>query len=339
MVGPKKGYRKFDGKTYTLGWFWGILPRSMVTPDARAKRLRELGVNARVVKGKGWSAIYVRMPRQNNARRRPKTYNHTDKPNQRILVGCETSGVVRDAFLQAGHDVWSCDIEPADSPSLRHIQEDVLKVLDDQHWDIAILHPPCTYLCSSGLHWNTRPGYEDRQQKTEMALDFVRELLDADVDQICLENPVGCISTQIRKPDQYIQPYEFGEDASKKTGLWLKDLPLLQPTSQVEPRMVGGLPRWGNQADSGQGKLWPSADRSKIRAKTYPGIASAMAGQWAVPEGYVDYGTPQPYGFGNYGPRKGLDIEAPKEPPLADAAAARAARQRAARLGLTVRRR
>ena len=167
---------------------------------------------------------------------------------------------------------------------------------------MGIFHPPCQYLSSSGLHWNQRPGYEERSQKTEEALDFVRELLAADINEICLENPVGRISTQIRPPDQYIQPHEFGHDASKKTGLWLKNLPPLEPTRNVEPRMVGRLPRWANQADSGQGLLWPSANRSKIRAKTYEGIAAAMARQWGVPEGYVDYGKPQPYGFGNYGP-------------------------------------
>lgn len=141
-----------------------------------------------------------------------------------------------------------------------------------------IAHPDCTYLCSSGLHWNKRvPG---RQAMTEKALDFVRELLDAPIPRIALENPVGCISTRIRPPDQFIQPYEYGHDASKRTGLWLKNLPLLQPTRYVEPRIVNGRPRWGNQTDSGQNKLGPSEDRWKERARTYSGWAAAMADQW-----------------------------------------------------------
>ena len=261
-----------------------------VAEVVRAKTNR----NARVIANSKGFRIYVG---------NKNIYNHTEKERQRILIGCESSGVVRDAFRNAGHDAWSCDITPPDTDSNYHIQEDVFKVLEeDTNWDIGIFHPPCTYLSSSGLHWNKRPGYEDRQQKTDEALEFVDGLLNADIDEICLENPVGAISTQIRKPDQYVQPYEFGDDASKKTGLWLKNLPLLKPTNRIEPRMVDGLPRWKNQADSGQGLLWPSADRSKIRSKTYGGIAAAMTSQWVVPFGYVDYGTPQPFGFGNYGP-------------------------------------
>lgn len=145
-------------------------------------------------------------------------------------------------------------------------------------WDLLIAHPPCTYLCSSGLHWNKRvPG---RQKQTDEALDFVRALLDAPVERIALENPVGCISSQIRKPDQFIQPYEYGEDASKRTCLWLKNLPPLQPTKFIEPRLVNGKKRWGNQTDSGQNKLGPSDDRWKIRSMTYQGWADAMAEQW-----------------------------------------------------------
>jgi hypothetical protein len=141
-----------------------------------------------------------------------------------------------------------------------------------------IAHPPCTYLCSSGLHWNKRrPG---RAEETEKALEFVRRLLDAPMPRIALENPVGCISTRIRPYDQAIQPYQFGHDASKKTCLWLKNLPPLRPTKMVEPRMVNGKPRWGNQTDSGQNKLPPSADRWAIRSETYQGIAQAMAEQW-----------------------------------------------------------
>ena len=141
-----------------------------------------------------------------------------------------------------------------------------------------VAHPPCTYLCSSGLHWNKRvPG---RQAQTEEALLFVQALMNAPIERIAIENPVGCISTRIRKPDQTIQPYQFGEDASKATCLWLKNLPLLKPTSFIPPRRVNGRPRWGNQTDSGQNKLPPSADRWAIRSMTYQGIADAIASQW-----------------------------------------------------------
>ena len=158
-----------------------------------------------------------------------------------------------------------------------HIQGDVLEVID-QDWDMMIAHPPCTYLSSSGMHWTTR-GLRD-PELTEDALAFVRKLLDADIEKIAVENPVGAISTRIRKPDQYIHPYQFGDDASKKTGLWLKGLPCLIPTNYIEPRMVGGKPRWSNQTDSGQNRLGPSQDRWKQRSKTYQGIALAMANQW-----------------------------------------------------------
>jgi hypothetical protein len=196
----------------------------------------------------------------------------------RVLVACEFSGTVRDAFLRAGHYALSCDLLPCESDvSGDHYQGDVLDILDHD-WDLMIAHPPCTYLCSSGLHWNKRrPG---RAEETEKALEFVRRLLDAPIPRIALENPVGCISTRIRPYDQAIQPYQFGHDASKKTCLWLKNLPPLRPTKMVEPRMVNGKPRWGNQTDSGQNKLPPSADRWAIRSETYQGIAQAMAEQW-----------------------------------------------------------
>lgn len=193
----------------------------------------------------------------------------------RVLVGCEHSGVVRDAFLRAGHDAVSCDLLPTETPG-PHIQGDVLLALREP-WDLFIVHPDCTYLCSSGLHWNGRGrGWE----KTEAALEFVRQLLNANVKRICLENPVGCIGTRIRPATQYIHPYQFGHDASKRTGLWLKGLPKLQPTQYVAPRMVGGKPRWANQTDGGQNREPPHEDRWKIRAKTYAGIATAMAEQW-----------------------------------------------------------
>ena len=194
----------------------------------------------------------------------------------KVLIACEFSGVVRDAFAARGNDAWSCDLLPTSNPG-QHIQGDVLSVLD-QGWDLMIAHPNCQYLCSSGLHWNRR--VEGRDLKTQDALAFVRELMLAPIDKICIENPVGRIGTAIRKADQYIQPHEYGHDASKKTGLWLKNLPLLTHTKNIPPRIVGGKKRWANQTDSGQNKLAPSTDRWKLRAQTYTGIAEAMAGQW-----------------------------------------------------------
>ena len=196
----------------------------------------------------------------------------------KILVACEYSGTVRDAFIRAGYDAMSCDLLPTDAPG-PHYQGSVLDILSNG-WDLMIAHPPCTYLCSSGLHWNRRRP--ERAQQTEDALLFVRQLLDAPIPMIALENPIGCISTRIRKPDQTIQPWQYGHDASKATCLWLKGLPLLRPTDFVAPRAVNGKSRWGNQTDSGQNKLPPSADRWKIRSETYPGIADAMARQWSI---------------------------------------------------------
>ena len=194
------------------------------------------------------------------------------------MIACEFSGTVRDAFASRGHDAWSCDLLPTEKPG-QHIQGDVLEVLDEG-WDLMIAHPPCTYLALSGLHWNNRiPG---RREKHDAALDFVRALLSANVPKIALENPVGAISRHIRKPDQLIQPWQFGHDASKLTCLWLKGLPRLRPTRVVPPpaRQANGSPRYSNQTASGQNKLGPSPDRWKLRSLTYPGIAEAMAEQW-----------------------------------------------------------
>ena len=194
----------------------------------------------------------------------------------RVLVACEYSGTVRDAFRALGHDAMSCDLLPTDRPG-PHYQGDVFDVIG-QGWDLMIAHPPCTYLCSSGLHWNKR--YPDRAQKTADALAFVQRLMDAPVSRIAIENPIGRIGTAICKADQIIQPYQFGHDASKQTALWLKGLPLLTPTQLIAPRLVAGKPRWANQTDSGQNRLSPSLDRWKIRSTTYQGIADAMADQW-----------------------------------------------------------
>lgn len=199
----------------------------------------------------------------------------------RVLVACEFSGVVRDAFIRQGHDAMSCDFLPTESPGPHH-QGDVLQILD-RGWDLMIAHPPCTYLCSSGLHWNKRvPG---RDELTHEAMLFVLNLMgdgfvDNPIPRIALENPIGRISTAYRKPDQIIQPYMFGDDASKSTCLWLKNLPPLEPTTYIEPRIVNGKKRWSNQTDSGQNKLAPSETRWKERSVTYSGIAEAMASQW-----------------------------------------------------------
>lgn len=194
----------------------------------------------------------------------------------KVLVACEYSGTVRDAFIAAGHYALSCDLLPTDAPG-PHYEGDVRDIIN-AGWDLMVAHPPCTYLSVSGMHWTTR-GLRD-PQLTEDALAFVRLLMDAPIPRICIENPVSVISSRIRKPDQIVQPYEYGHDASKKTCLWLKGLSLLVPTQHVEPRIVNGKKRWGNQCDSGQNKLAPSDDRWKIRSQTYAGIAKAMAAQW-----------------------------------------------------------
>lgn len=191
----------------------------------------------------------------------------------RVLVACEFSGVVRDAFIRQGHDAVSCDLLDTEVEG-PHIKGDVLEVLDDG-WDMMIAHPPCTYLCSSGLHWNKRRP--ERQQKTEEALEFVEALLSAPIPLIALENPIGCISTRIRPYDQKIQPWQFGHDASKGTCLWLDNLDPLLPTNVLTLPECG---HWANQTPSGQNKLGPSANRWALRSITYAGIAEAMANQW-----------------------------------------------------------
>lgn len=191
----------------------------------------------------------------------------------RVLVACEYSGTVREAFRALGHDAWSCDLLPTDNPG-PHVQGDVLVLLGDG-WDLMIAHPPCTYLASSGLHWNKRRP--ERAAQTEQALAFVLALANAPIARIAIENPIGALSSRWRKPDQIIQPWQHGEDASKATCLWLKGLPPLQSTNVLPG---GAKARRGNQTPSGQNKLGPSPDRWKIRSKTYQGIADAMAAQW-----------------------------------------------------------
>jgi hypothetical protein len=192
----------------------------------------------------------------------------------KVLVACEYSGRVRDAFIARGHDAMSCDLLPTDATG-PHYQGDVFDIINDG-WDLMIAHPPCTYLSVSDMHWTTR-GLRD-PQLTEDALAFVQRLMDAPIERIAVENPISIISSRIRKPDQIIQPWWFGHDASKKTCLWLKNLPLLTPTDMLPG---DAKTRRGNQTASGQNKLPPSKDRWKIRSETYQGIADAMAAQWS----------------------------------------------------------
>jgi site-specific DNA-cytosine methylase len=170
----------------------------------------------------------------------------------------------------------SCDLLDTLVPG-PHLKGDVRTFIGWAGWDMMIAHPPCTDIAVSGSRYFKEKIEDGRQQR---ALDFVRALMDAPIERICIENPVSVISTKIRKPDQIIQPYEYGHSASKRTCLWLKNLPLLQGTNRVPGRFVGGIERWDNQTDTGQNRLGPSEDRAEIRSLTYHGIANAMAEQW-----------------------------------------------------------
>ena len=196
-----------------------------------------------------------------------------------VLIACEYSGVVRTAFRKRGHNAWSCDLLPADDGSEFHFQRDVLELLPVENdeggpfWDLMIAHPPCTHLAVSGARW-----FKDKEKEQEEALEFVRKLGDAPIGRIAIENPVSIISSRIRKPDQIVQPWMFGDEATKTTCLWLKGLPKLEPTNIVGKgerhvtKSGKSLPKWYN--------LPPSADRGKIRSKTFQGFADAMASQW-----------------------------------------------------------
>lgn len=190
----------------------------------------------------------------------------------RVLVACEFSGIVRNAFTDVGCYAVSCDLLPSETQG-NHYQGDVRDLLLHTYdWDLIVAFPPCTHLASSGARW-----WRDKQAEQAEALAFVRLLLDAPAPMIALENPVGRISTAIRKPDQIIQPWQFGHPESKTTCLWLKNLPPLVPTHVLDKPASG---RWQNQTPSGQNKLGPSDDRWKLRSLTYAGIAKAMADQW-----------------------------------------------------------
>ena len=193
----------------------------------------------------------------------------------KVLVACEYSGIVRDAFTSKGHDAWSCDILPTESPG-NHFQGDILEHLD-KGWDIMIAHPPCTHLAVSGARWFTE-GRKPWSLQIE-ALDFVRKLLAAPINKIALENPVSVISTKIRKPNQIIQPFEYGHDVSKKTCLWLKNLPNLKPTKIVKPDIIEKNGYKMSRHHWETFKL-PSKIRGKVRSRFYEGIANAMVDQW-----------------------------------------------------------
>lgn len=182
----------------------------------------------------------------------------------KVLIACEFSGIVRDAFAAIGHNAWSCDLLPSERPG-NHLQGDVRDAISS-NWDLMVAHPPCTHLAVSGARW-----FKGKQKEQAEALDFVRLLLDAPVPRIALENPVSIISSRIRKPDQVIQPWMFGHPEVKATCLWLKGLPKLVATEVVEGR------------EARVHRMPPGPDRWKNRSRTLPGIAAAMASQWGSP--------------------------------------------------------
>lgn len=200
----------------------------------------------------------------------------------KVLIACEYSGIVRDAFAKKGHDAWSCDLEPSEASGNHLIIDNDMHLKDvlyEQDWDLVIGHPPCQRLTNSVIWYIKKHGlYEE----VRTASIFFNMILNCPAKKVCIENPIqhGLARNYIRKYDQIIQPHQFYEDASKATCLWLKGLPPLQRTKDYPPRIVNGKRRWSNQTDGGWNKLPPSEDRSKERARTYPGIAKAMANQW-----------------------------------------------------------
>ena len=213
--------------------------------------------------------------------------NYMIRYMKRVLVACEESQVVTKAFRELGHEAYSCDILPCSGGHPEwHFQQDVFEVIDNHDWDLMIAHPPCTYLTVSGNRWFTNKDgsrNEDRYHKRDEALDVIRKLMDADVKQIAIEDPVGFISTFIRKPDQTIQPYMFGDEASKKTCLWLKNLPVLEATKMVSKGQrtyfKSGKSHLKWYADALSNAKTPQ-ERRTLRSKTFPGIAKAIAEQW-----------------------------------------------------------
>jgi len=205
----------------------------------------------------------------------------------KIIVGMETSNQISKRFRDKGHYVLSCDFLPNDEDQTNHYQGDIFDVLDD-NWDLGIFHPTCTYLTSANTYIKRGCSKYTAAEAVILqrdAVEFFLNLVDKTkhIPKTVFENHIGIMSRLYRKPDQIIQPYQFGEDASKATCLWLKGLPLLKETKYIEPRIINGLKRWGNQTDSGQNRLAPSADRWKERSKTYAGIAEAIANQYSEP--------------------------------------------------------
>jgi hypothetical protein len=200
----------------------------------------------------------------------------------KVLIACEFSGTVRDAFTKLGHDAWSCDLEPTETPG-NHYQGDVMNIINEG-WDLMVAHPPCTYLTVTGNKW-MKEEYKDRfptrKQDRQDAINFFMQLVNANIPKIAIENPIGIMSTHYRKPDQIIQPYHFGHEASKSTCLWLKNLPLLKPTNIVSKgefvvyKSGKRMTKWYADAAS----LSPK-ERAKIRNKTFQGVADAIASQW-----------------------------------------------------------
>lgn len=203
-----------------------------------------------------------------------------------VLIGMETSGEIRGAFIEKGHNAWSCDLLPSDDNSDFHYQCDVYDALYGHKWDLIIIHPVCTALCVSGNHVYAygKPKWNERQESVNYVNKLWNDCIEIS-DKVCFENPVGVLPTMSYLPKpQYIQPYDFGHDASKKTGLFLYGLPELKQTKRIKGRIIEfkgrQVERWSNQTDSGQNKLGPSTERWKIRSKTYTGIAKAMSEQW-----------------------------------------------------------
>ena len=197
----------------------------------------------------------------------------------RVLVACEFSGTVRDSFIKGGHEAISCDLVPSDKPG-PHYQGNVLDIINDG-WDLMIAHPPCTFLTVTGNKWY-KPEYADRfptrHQDREDAVEFFMTLINAPIDKICVENPVGIMSSRYQKPTQIIQPYEFGHPEPKKTCLWLKNLPKLVPTEIVEPEYF--VSKSGKRLATWYYKPSFTPERQKMRNKTFQGIADAMVSQW-----------------------------------------------------------
>lgn len=189
----------------------------------------------------------------------------------RILVACEFSGVVREAFRRRGHDAWSCDLIPAEDGSEFHIQEDAVWTAENDHWDMLIGHPPCTRLAVSGARW-----WKGKEKEQHDAAQFAYLLMSAPIPKVCIENPIGYLSSYIRKPEQIIQPWMFGHPESKATCLWLNGLPKLVPTKDVREEMLS-LPK---SQSTRVHYASPGPDRWKERSRTLQGIADAMAEQW-----------------------------------------------------------